>query len=80
MKTESGAAGGSDVGGGGADGGHKERIQHWIQQQASDFLEKWAGKSSSNPIHAIVTRLKETTQELDYKSPTCLTALNVSTL
>lgn len=70
----------SEGSGGGGEGGHKERIQQWIQQQASGFLEKWAEVSSSHPTHAIITRLEEATQGLDYKSPTCLAALDVSGL
>ena len=75
MKGESS---GVDGEGGGGEGGHKERLQNWIKKQASEFLEKWATVSSNNPSHAIVSRLKEATEGLDYKSPACLAALDVS--
>ena len=67
--------GSGDLGG---ENAHKERIQKWIQEQATGFLEKWSGLSSGNPTHAITTRLKEATEGLDYKSPACLVALDVS--
>lgn len=54
----------------------KDRIQQWIQQQATGFLEKWAGPSSNNPSHQVVLRLNEAAQSLDPKSPMCLTSLN----
>ncbi len=88
LPASSGGGDGGDssslgVGGGGAaaasgeEGNLKDRIQQWIQQQASGFLDKWAGPSSINPALDIVARLKETGQGLDPKSTKCLGALNV---
>jgi hypothetical protein len=62
------------------EGNLKDRIQEWIQQQASGFLDKWAGPSSSNPSHQVVLRLNEAVQALDPKLTSCLTSLNVSLL
>lgn len=63
---------------GGEEGNIKDRIQQWIRQQAAGFLDKWAGPSSSNPSHQVVTRLNEAAQSLDPKSSTCLASLTVS--
>ncbi len=62
----------------GREGAHKERIQKWIQEQATGFMEKWSGLSSGDPTHAVTRRLKEASAGLDYKSHDCLTALDVS--
>lgn len=72
-----GVGGMAGTSGQGEVGNIKERIQEWIQQQASGFLEKWAGATSSNPTHLIVSRLNETSQLLDPKSPSCLDSLTV---
>jgi len=71
-------AGPSGSGEKGGDSSHKERIQTWIQEQATGFLDKWSGLSSGDPSHAITSRLKETSEGLDYNALDCLIALDVS--
>lgn len=62
---------------GSGEGSIKERVQQWIQQQATGFLEKWVGTSNSNPAHQVVSSLKEAAAGLDPKSATCLASLSV---
>lgn len=53
----------------------KERVQEWIRQQSSLFLE--SVREDSNPALDMVTRLAEASEQLDPQSPYCLTALSV---
>lgn len=56
----------------------KERLQGWIREHAASFLKKWVASEDSNPAFEVVKKLREATQKLDPKSPTCLSALTVS--
>ncbi len=54
----------------------KERLQEWICQQSSCFLE--SVREDSNPALEVVTRLADASERLHPKSPSCLAALSVS--
>ena len=56
----------------------KDRIQHWIHEQISGFLQKWEGSADQNPALSVVKKLVEATQELDPTSVSCLLAARVS--
>ena len=56
----------------------KDRIQHWIHEQISGFLQKWEGSADQNPALSVVKKLVEATQELDPSSASCLSAVRVS--
>ena len=56
----------------------KDRIQHWIHEQISGFLQKWEGSADQNPALSVVKKLVEATQELDPCSASCLAAVRVS--
>ena len=58
----------------------KDRIQHWIHEQISGFLQKWEGSADQNPALSVVKKLAEATQELDPGSVSCLSAVAVSPL
>ena len=66
------------TGGGGGSVNVKERIQKWIQQQATQFLEHWSGMSNQNPALEVVNQLSEAAQQLDLQLPSCASALTVS--
>lgn len=54
----------------------KDRIQEWIRNQSSLFLE--AVSEESHPALDVVKGLADAVEKLDPKNPTCLTALTVS--
>ena len=56
----------------------KDRIQHWIHEQISGFLQKWEGSTDQNPALTVVKKLAEATKELDPSSALCLSAVGVS--
>ena len=56
----------------------KDRIQHWIHQQISGFLQKWEGSANQNPALNVVNKLVDASQELDPGSVSCLSAVGVS--
>lgn len=60
--------------------GSKDRIQHWIHEQISGFLQKWEGSADQNPAFSVVKKLAEAAQELDPGSVSCLSAVAVSLL
>ena len=62
----------------GGSGNVKERIQRWIQQQATQFLERWSGMSNQNPALEVVNQLSEAAQQLDLQLSSCASALTVS--
>lgn len=55
----------------------RERLQKWIQEQSSSFLEKWSEPASSHPALAVVKRLNEASQDLKPEASTCVNALKV---
>lgn len=66
------------TGGGSGGVGIKERIQDWIQHQATGFLERWNAKTDQNPALEVVSQLSEAAQQLDLPAPSCTSALTVS--
>ena len=66
------------TGGGSGGVGIKERIQDWIQHQATRFLERWNAKTDQNPALEVVSQLSEAAQQLDLPAPSCTSALTVS--
>ena len=56
----------------------KGRIQGWIHQQVSGFLQKWEGSADQNPALSVVKKLLDASQELDPGSALCLSAVKVS--
>ena len=58
--------------------GVKERIQDWIQLQATRFLDCWSGTMDQNPALEVVSQLTEAAQQLELPAPSCTTALSVS--
>ena len=66
------------TGGGSGGVGIKERIQDWIQHQATRFLEHWNAKTDQNPALEVVSQLSEAAQQLDLPAPSCTSALTVS--
>ena len=54
----------------------KERLQEWICQQSSSFLE--CVREDSNPALEVVSRLADASERLHPKSSSCLAALSVS--
>ena len=56
----------------------KERIQQWIQKQSREFMDQWYSSAENNPALDVVKRLSESTEQLEYQSPSCLPALSVS--
>lgn len=58
----------------------RERLQKWIQQQSSSFLEKWSEPASSHPALGVVKKLNQSSQDLNPESHTCIAALKVRNL
>ena len=57
----------------------KGRVQHWIHEQVSGFLDKWEGSADQNPALGIVKKLVDAAKELEPSSSSCLSAVGVST-
>ena len=56
----------------------KGRIQDWIHQQVSGFLQKWERSAELNPALSVVKKLLDASQELEPGSTSCLSAVKVS--